>query len=75
MIGGKPLVNDRLTLADVPSLSEESLALSKLLKQHGFRFIGPTTCYAFMQAVGMVDDHETACFRHSRRRARVAARR
>jgi DNA-3-methyladenine glycosylase I len=44
--------------------------LSKLLKQHGFRFVGPTTCYALMQAVGMVDDHEVSCFRHTRNRTR-----
>jgi DNA-3-methyladenine glycosylase I len=49
----------------VRSTSPESEALSKALKSHGFKFVGPTICYAFMQAVGMVDDHLTFCFRYS----------
>lgn len=51
--------------AEVPASSPESAAMSKALKAHGFRFVGPTICYAFMQAVGMVDDHLTYCFRYS----------
>jgi len=68
--GGRPVVNARTSLAEIPAETPESRALSKRLKEHGFRFVGPTTCYAFMQAVGMVDDHEAGCFRHTRRRAR-----
>jgi DNA-3-methyladenine glycosylase I len=73
--GGKPAVNARASMLDIPATTPASDALSKLLKRHGFRFVGPTTCYAFMQAVGMVDDHETSCFRHTRNRARAASRR
>jgi DNA-3-methyladenine glycosylase I len=67
-IGGTPIINRRRSLADVPAVTPAAVALSQHLKRHGFRFLGPTTCYAFMQAVGMVDDHETACFRHTRNR-------
>jgi DNA-3-methyladenine glycosylase I len=49
----------------VPAETAESRALSQALKRHGFRFVGPTVCYAFMQAVGMVDDHSPACFRYA----------
>jgi DNA-3-methyladenine glycosylase I len=49
---------------DIPVETGESRALSKALKQYGCRFVGPTICYAFMQAVGMVNDHETGCYRH-----------
>ena len=60
-VGGKPKINRPRTLKDVPAVSDESRALSKALLQHGFRFVGPTTCYAFMQASGMVDDHVVGC--------------
>ena len=50
--------------ADVPALTEASQRMSRELKKRGFRFVGPTTCYAFMQAVGMVNDHVVTCFRH-----------
>ncbi|MEC8237928.1 MAG: DNA-3-methyladenine glycosylase I, partial [SAR324 cluster bacterium] len=50
---------------EVPAETEESRMMSKALKQRGFRFCGPTITYAFMQAVGMVNDHTTTCFRHS----------
>ncbi len=63
-VGGTPKVNRPLHDADFPSDSEESRALSKDLKARGFRFVGPTIVYAFMQAVGMVNDHQTDCFRH-----------
>lgn len=62
-VGGKPQVNDFKMLADFPSWSAESVACSKALKKAGFNFVGPTTLYAFMQAVGMVNDHSVDCFR------------
>lgn len=61
-VDGKPKVNRRRTMADVPATSPESDALSKDLKKRGFRFVGSTIVYAFMQAVGMVDDHLNDCF-------------
>jgi DNA-3-methyladenine glycosylase I len=63
-VGGKPKQNRWKTGADVPPQTEESRALAKRLKAHGFQFLGPTTCYAFMEAVGMVNDHLVTCFRH-----------
>ena len=60
-VGGKPRLNSRWTMADVPATSPESDALSKDLKKRGFRFVGSTIIYAFMQAVGMVDDHLNGC--------------
>lgn len=51
------------TMADVPAITDESKAMSKALKKRGFVFLGPTTCYALMQATGMVDDHVRGCFR------------
>ena len=51
------------TIADVPAVTEESKAMAKELKRRGFRFVGPTTCYAMMQATGMVDDHIATCWR------------
>ncbi len=63
-IGGKPTRNAFRSLRDLPSSSPESDAMSKDLKKRGFRFVGSTICYAFMQAVGMVNDHEVGCFRH-----------
>src|SRR5262245_31811276 len=62
-VGGEPIVSDRPTMAAVPSRTPESDALSKDLKRRGFRFVGTTICYAFMQAVGLVDDHVATCFR------------
>lgn len=61
-VGGKPKLNRRRSMADVPVTSPESDALSKDLKKRGFRFVGSTIVYAFMQAVGMVDDHLNGCF-------------
>ena len=63
LAGGKPLQNSWATLADVPASTPTSEAMSKALKKRGFRFVGPTICYAFMQATGMVNDHVTPCFR------------
>ena len=60
-------------LADVPSSTPESEAMSKELRCRGFRFVGPTICYAFMQAVGMVNDHVAGCFRHAEIRDRHGA--
>jgi DNA-3-methyladenine glycosylase I len=63
-VDGQPLQNRWRSLSDVPPQTPESKALSVALKRRGFRFVGPTICYAFMQAVGMVNDHEVSCFRH-----------
>ena len=65
-VGGKPIINRRRRSGDVPATTVESDALSKDLLKRGFRFVGSTICYAFMQAVGMVDDHLDACFRKTR---------
>lgn len=63
-VNGQTLQNARQTLSDVPAQTPESDAMSKELKRRGFRFVGTTICYAFMQAVGMVNDHVVTCFRH-----------
>ena len=63
-VGGKPLVNERKGLGDIPARTPESDAMTKDLKKRGFSFVGSTICYAFMQAVGMVNDHSVACFRY-----------
>jgi DNA-3-methyladenine glycosylase I len=62
---GKPLVNHRKTMKDIPPRTAESDAMSKDLISRGFKFVGSTICYAHMQATGMVNDHTTECFRHS----------
>jgi DNA-3-methyladenine glycosylase I len=62
-VGGRPRVPRRRTATDVPARSPESDAMSKDLRKRGFRFVGSTICYAFMQATGMVDDHLVSCFR------------
>ncbi len=59
--GGKPRVETRRRREDLPAFSPQSEAMSKALRERGFRFVGPTICYAFMQAVGMVNDHLTTC--------------
>ena len=64
-VDGEPIVNRRRTLAELPAETELSKAISKDLKRRGFRFVGPTVIYAFMQAVGMVDDHTVDCFRRA----------
>jgi DNA-3-methyladenine glycosylase I len=63
-VGGKPKKNSPKTLKDVPARSPESDAMSKSLQKAGFKFVGSTICYAFMQASGMVDDHVATCHRH-----------
>ena len=63
-VGGKPIDQRFTSLARIPATTAESDAMSKDLKKRGFKFVGPTICYAFMQAVGMVNDHTVDCFRH-----------
>ncbi len=63
-VGGKPIKHSFKLLREVPGVTSESDALSKDLRKRGFRFVGSTICYAFMQAVGMVNDHTTDCFRY-----------
>jgi DNA-3-methyladenine glycosylase I len=70
-VDGQPKQNRRRSMKQVPARTRESDAMSKDLKRRGFRFVGSTICYAFMQAVGMVNDHTVDCFRH----APLAARR
>jgi DNA-3-methyladenine glycosylase I len=62
-VGGSPIVNRRETPGDIPAETDESRAMSKDLRKRGFRFVGPTICYALMQSAGLVNDHEVACFR------------
>ncbi len=64
-IGGRPKINKWTGIKSLPASTPESEAMSKDLLKRGFRFVGPTICYAFMQAVGMVNDHAVSCFRHA----------
>jgi DNA-3-methyladenine glycosylase I len=72
-VGGRQIQNKWGASKDVPTSTAEANALSKDLRRRGFKFVGPTICYAFMQAVGMVNDHLVHCFRHKelRERARI----
>lgn len=63
-VGGKPRVNRWRQRGQVPAVTREAEVMSKDLLKRGFRFVGPTICYAYMQAVGMVNDHLLSCFRH-----------
>jgi DNA-3-methyladenine glycosylase I len=63
-VDGAPIVGRRKRLAEIPAETAESRAMSKDLRSRGFRFVGPTICYALMQAAGLVNDHTTACFRY-----------
>jgi DNA-3-methyladenine glycosylase I len=63
-VNGRPIVNRWRDLKQVPARTKESDAMSRELKQRGFRFVGSTICYAYMQAAGMVNDHVSSCFRH-----------
>lgn len=63
-VDGEPILNSWKKMAEVPAETPISKAMSKELKRQGFRFVGPTTCYAFMQSAGMVNDHLTSCFRY-----------
>jgi DNA-3-methyladenine glycosylase I len=69
-VGGKPIRNSWRSGKQVPAETDESRAMSKDLKKRGFNFVGPTVCYAFMQATGMVNDHLVTCFRYPPRPAR-----
>ena len=62
-VGGSPRVNHPASLKDIPAVTPEAEALSEALRKRGFRFVGPTIMYAFMQAVGMVDDHVATCWK------------
>jgi DNA-3-methyladenine glycosylase I len=64
-VDGRTTVNRWRTLDEVPASTTASEAMSKELRRRGFRFVGPTICYAFMQSAGLVDDHLVSCFRHS----------
>jgi len=64
-VDGTPKQNAYKQMADIPAATPESKALAKALKERGFRFCGPTTLHAFMQGIGMVNDHLTGCFRHA----------
>ena len=63
-VGGKPVYHKIKTIKDIPTNTKESDVMSKDLIKRGFKFVGSTICYAFMQAVGMVNDHEIKCFRY-----------
>jgi len=63
-VGGKPIQNTWKSLSEIPAKTQEAEAMSKDLLKRGFKFVGPTICYAHMQATGMVNDHVAACFRH-----------
>ena len=63
-VNGTPIVNRWTSINEIPAITIESSSLSKRLKKLGFRFVGETTCYALMQAAGLVNDHEVGCFRH-----------
>ncbi len=63
-VGGKPIINHWESMSDVPVTTAESDAMSKAMKKRGFKFVGSTICYAYMQATGMVNDHMTSCFRY-----------
>ena len=63
-VGGRPRVNRWKSLGQIPATTPESEAMSRALLSRGFRFVGPTICYAHMQATGMVNDHVVSCFRH-----------
>jgi len=63
-VGGKPVQNRWRALTEIPAQTDVSHGMSKDMRKRGFKFVGPTTLYAFMQATGMVNDHETKCFRY-----------
>lgn len=63
-VGGSPIINNYHDFGEVPAETYESRAMSAALRNEGFKFVGPTICYAFMQAAGMVNDHLVECYRH-----------
>lgn len=71
-VGGEPIRRVRRVPSDVPAETPESRAMSRDMRSRGFTFVGPTICYAFMQAAGLVDDHLVRCFRHRAGRVRAA---
>ena len=70
-VDGRPVQNNFKTIGDIPAKTDVSDAMSKDLKKRGFTFVGSTICYAYMQSVGMVNDHETRCWRHAECRAQA----
>jgi len=64
-VGGHPIQNSWDTSQHLPAMTDESKAMSRDLLKRGFKFVGPTICYAFMQSAGMVNDHAVTCFRHA----------
>jgi DNA-3-methyladenine glycosylase I len=64
-VDGRAVQNQRRGMGDVPATTKESDAMSKDLRRRGFRFVGSTICYAFMQSAGMVNDHQVGCFRYA----------
>jgi DNA-3-methyladenine glycosylase I len=70
-VNGSPLQNSWKRMKDIPPYTPQSEAMSKDLQKRGFKFVGPTICYAFMQAVGMVNDHVVDCFRHEKLKNQV----
>ncbi len=72
-VGGRPMVRSLRSIRNLPAQTVESVAMSKDLAKRGFGFVGPTVCYAFMQATGMVNDHLVSCFRYSEISAIAAA--
>lgn len=73
-VRGQPIINRRRSLEGVPARTKESDAMSRDLQRRGFKFVGSTICYAFMQAVGMVNDHQVSCFRHAECQALAAGK-
>ena len=63
-VDGRPIINRWKNIRQIPAETMESQNMSKALKNRGFKFVGPTICYAYMQSIGMVNDHEIACFRY-----------
>jgi DNA-3-methyladenine glycosylase I len=74
LVGGAPVTNSWRSRSRVPAETPKARALSRALRELGFRFVGPTICYAFMQASGMVNDHTTACFRWRQLRSGLRGR-
>jgi len=64
-VNGEPIINSWKVMSEIPAKTPESEAMNKELKQRGFNFVGPTICYAFMQSIGMVNDHVVDCFRYA----------
>ena len=74
-VGGSPIVGRWRSVAEIPAVTPESRAMSKGLKGRGFRFVGPTVCYTFMQACGLANDHVRSCFRYAELRSGAASSR